>query len=140
MAAALLVAEVAHSGCSSKVTVSSRGLAAGTQCPASAQARTVMRRHGLSLDEHCSCQLSPADVQAADLILTMTQSHKAALVRFIPAAAGKTFTLAEYAGGSGDVADPYGGSVEDYEVCARQLAGLIAKVWEKLRLKAGEQR
>jgi protein-tyrosine phosphatase len=139
MAAALLAAEIKCSGCDAQFKVASRGLAAGLPCPASAPARTVMRRRGLSLDDHSSGQLTPQDVQAADLVLTMTQSHKAAILRFMPAAAAKVFTLAEYAGVYGDVADPFGGSVADYEACAKQLAGLMAKVWGKIRPQAGEQ-
>ena len=85
------------------------------------------------MDEHYACQLTRADVQAVDLILTMTQAHKEIILRAMPEAAGKVFTLTEYAGEVGDVADPFGGSEEDYEACAAQLAALAAKVWEKIR-------
>lgn len=132
MAAALLADYIKQSGLSDRYQVLSRGLAAGSS-PASEFARVAMRRRGLNLDEHYACQLTRADVQAVDLILTMTQAHKEIILRAMPEAAGKVFTLTEYAGEVGDVADPFGGSEEDYEACAAQLAALAAKVWEKIR-------
>ena len=49
-----------------------------------------------------------------------------------PAAKGKVFTLCEYAGVEGDISDPYGGDVAEYEECAQKLWELLQKVAEKL--------
>ncbi|SDF00552.1 low molecular weight protein arginine phosphatase [Sporolituus thermophilus] len=138
MAEALLSAKIKASGLTDRIKVLSAGLAAGEALPASHGAQTVMKRRGLDLSAHRSRQIAPEFVQVADIILTMTDAHKQALVRAMPQAAGKTFTLAEFAGETCDVADPFGGDEAEYEVCARQLEAMLAKVWEKIRALAGD--
>lgn len=138
MAEVLLQNRIEASGLNGQITVKSAGLAASGQFPASSGARSAMRERGINLDKHRSCQLLPADVLAADIVITMTESHKRAIVRAIPAAANKVFTLAEYAGSVGDVVDPFGGSDAEYEICARQIENLVGKVWGKILPLAGE--
>ncbi|MCX7780465.1 MAG: low molecular weight protein arginine phosphatase, partial [Negativicutes bacterium] len=98
-----------------------------------------IRDRGISLDEHTPRQLSLELVQAADVILTMTGAHKRAVLALEPQAAAKTFTLAEFAGASGDVLDPFGGDKSAYEACAAQIDALLAKSWEKIVKMAGDK-
>lgn len=138
MAEALLKEKVTKAGLAGKINVSSAGLAAGAACPASRGAYTVMKGRGLDLVSHRSQQLTPENIITADLILTMTKGHKEAILAFLPQARHKIFTLPEYAGGSGDVADPFGGDTGIYAKCADQIAGLVDKVWEKIAALAGK--
>jgi protein-tyrosine-phosphatase len=80
----------------------------------------------------------PEYVQAASLVLTMTQSHKRAVTSMMPEAAGKVFTLTEYGDEPGEVPDPFGGSCAVYEECARALERLLDKVWQKIVILAGK--
>ena len=48
----------------------------------------------------------------------MTEGHKQILE---PLAKGKVYTLLEYAGSSGDISDPYGGDLEEYEEVAQEI-------------------
>ena len=88
--------------------VASAGLAALEGEAASAGTLAVARELGLDLESHRSHPLGDEDVASADLVLTMTQSHRDRVRSQFPQAAGRTFTLAEYAGQGGDVPDPIG--------------------------------
>jgi len=114
------------------VEVSSAGLWALTGEPASGQAARVLEEMGLDAAGHRAALLSRADVEGADLILTMTGVHRAAVVEAFPGAAHKVFTLAEFAGEAGDVPDPIGQPVEAYRECARRLKELIEKALDKI--------
>lgn len=138
MAAALFAGMVEQAGLTEAVSVASAGIAAWPQ-PASAQAQAVMRQAGLSLDKHCAQQLTLPQVAAADLVLTMTASHKQMLMNMQPGLREKLYTLPEFAGKSGDVADPYGGSEAQYCRCAQELRQLLALVWEKIVTLAGKK-
>ena len=54
----------------------SRGIFAESGMPASEYAKLAVKNYGLSLEEHRACQLTESDIKEADLILTMTASHK----------------------------------------------------------------
>jgi protein-tyrosine-phosphatase len=47
------------------------------------------------------------------------------------------FTLKEYAGEGGDVKDPYGGSIMDYEDCFIEIARLVKKVATRIEKEFG---
>jgi protein-tyrosine-phosphatase len=137
MAEALLKQKVKETEYSDRILVLSAGIFAGGD-PASPEACRAMAARGLVLEEHTSRQLSPQFVQAANLILTMTDSHKRKVLSMVPAAADKTFILTEFAGERGDVGDPFGGSAAMYEACARQIQTLLDKSWEKIVKMAGD--
>lgn len=139
MAEAMLRQKIRNAGQEEKIKVLSAGLSGYGEVPASEAARAVMRGCGLDIDSHRSRQIAQEFVTAADLILTMTQRHKTELVTIFPEAADKTWTLAQYAGTEGDVADPFGGTVATYRACAGQLEDLLRKVWEKIVVWAGEK-
>ncbi|MDP1563962.1 MAG: L-threonylcarbamoyladenylate synthase [Pirellulaceae bacterium] len=100
------------------IMVASAGVAAHEGSRASREAVTVMAQRNLDLSLHESQAVSENVVHSADLILTMTHSHKNALLSYFPMVAGRTFVLS---GGSEDVSDPIGGSVAIYEECASQI-------------------
>lgn len=138
MAEALLSAKARAAGMADEVRVLSAGLAAWGDDPVSTHARTAMTRRGLDVAAHRSRRLAPEFIKASDVILTMTASHKRAVAQMAPEAAGKVFTLAEYADEGSDVADPFGGSEEVYEVCAAELERLVGKAWQKIADLAGK--
>lgn len=109
------------------IMVASAGVAAQEGCRASRESVTVMAQRDLDLSLHESQGVSESLVQSADLILTMTQSHKKALLSYFPMAAARTHVLS---GGGEDVSDPIGGSLAVYEECAAQIQGYI-DLWAK---------
>jgi len=72
------------------------------------------------------------DIRTADLLLTMTQNHKEAVLNTMPDAQTKVYTLAEFAGEDGDVSDPYGGNSAIYEKCAGEIEKMLEKSWKKI--------
>ncbi len=105
------------------VVVVSAGVAAWPGGRASEHAVTVAREHGGDLESHESQPLTQALVRQADLILTMTESHRAALVTQFPEAGGRVTLLSPE---RQDVIDPIGGSLDTYRRCARQIRGHLA--------------
>lgn len=138
MAEALLKDKAKQAGLDDKVMISSAGVAAGGSFPASRGAYTVMKARGIDLTGHRSSQLTLEAIGSADLILTMTEGHKRAILSFVPEAQNKVFTLTEFASVTGDVTDPFGGETAVYQTCAKQISGLIDKVWEKISDMAGK--
>lgn len=132
MAEALLAEKIRAAAAEEIFAVASAGVAAADGCSASQHAGEAMRSRGLTLTAHRSRLLSLADLDAADLVLTMTAQHKAAILRAFPTANAKVHTLAEYVGFNRDVADPFGGGQEIYETCAAMLEDQIVLLWEKI--------
>lgn len=110
------------------IQVVSAGIAAMPGSLASPQSVEVMEKFGLDIEDHSSQPVTPHLVQFADLILTMTDRHRHALVSHWPSAAGRTFTLRR---DQGDVSDPIGMPVEHYQACAEQIDENI-KQWVKI--------
>ncbi len=88
------------------VVAVSAGLSAYPGGSASPEAVTVMQSRGLSLKDHQSRPLTQRLLKQADLVLTMTSSHRQAILGRWPEAAQKTYLLSK---NGRDVADPYGG-------------------------------
>lgn len=96
----------------------SAGVAANDFSTASPEARRVMESMGLDLSTHISRPISQRLLEYADRIYAMTPEHAKQLKSVMPEIGYKIFTLAEMSGG---ISDPYGGSFEVYETCARQI-------------------
>lgn len=93
----------------------------------SANSAAVMREQGIDISGHIPMQITDEIIREADLLLTMTDSHKRQLLRG-GVSPDKVGTLAEFAGEAGDVPDPYGGSIEVYRSTAREIKRLLEKI------------
>ena len=131
MAAALASSIFAKAGLAIEVT--SAGVSAWANQPASRHAISVMTDKGLCLAAHKAALVSEALFDGAVLALTMTSTHKVILLSDYPNAKDKIFTLGEYVGKNTDISDPFGGSLEDYRACAEQIEKLLMLVLKKLR-------
>lgn len=86
----------AHSSEWAKDTVvSSAGISAFSGEPASENAAAAMKNRDLDLAGHQSKLLEAADIINADLVITMTRTHKKAVLALVPQALNKVYTLAE---------------------------------------------
>lgn len=117
---------------------SSAGLFAGGE-PVSKNAVLVMNEIGIDISGHVSRQLTRDMLEEFDLVLTMSESHKNAIVSAFPEYKDKTFTLPEYAGESGgEIPDPFGGDVETYRKCRDSIGKYVnTGVVPKLRINSG---
>ncbi|WP_223066006.1 low molecular weight protein arginine phosphatase [Paenibacillus caui] len=85
------------------VEVQSAGVAAIPGMSISRHAEAVLRDRQIE-DKLTSTPMNAELTDWADLILTLTQSHKRQLMQAFPSAAGKTFVLKEYVEDAEDVA------------------------------------
>ena len=131
MAAAMAATLFAEAGLT--VEIFSAGVNAMPNQPASRHAISVMEEGGLCLLSHRAAIVSNGMLEDAELVLTMTVGHRAVLHSDYPAARDRVFTLAEYVGDEADVADPFGGSLEEYRACAAQIKDMLLRVVEKLK-------
>ena len=117
----------------------SAGVGAWPGAQASDGAKLAMNELNIDISSHRSRQLAAEYIEAADLILTMTERHRSQIVSEYPLAVGKTFTLAKFAGASRDIADPYGGDAAEYRSCASDIRQMIELAWEKIVDLAGKK-
>lgn len=113
------------------VDVRSAGVFADHGSAASNHAQTVLEEKQIG-EPHSSTLLTENLVDWATHIITMTMGHKVNIVRSYPHATSKTFTLKELAGGSGDVSDPFGGSLKTYQQTYAELEHYIDRIIGKL--------
>lgn len=105
------------------IVVASAGLAAWAGGPASTGALEAVAELGADLRGHASQPLTESLVRQADVILTMTASHRAALLAQFPEAGDRVWMLSP---DRRDVSDPIGGPLETYRACARQIREHLA--------------
>jgi protein-tyrosine phosphatase len=87
---------------------------------------------GAARFEHRPEALTPALVDWADLILTMTRAQLKTVQRQFPEAAEKALTLRDHAGVPGsDVADPFGEPDEAYAACRDRILEALEAMVEK---------
>lgn len=115
----------------SQLPAISRGTVVLFSEPSNPKADMVLSNHNLALESHVSRQLEAEDITEDTLVLTMTERQKQHVREAYPIS-DHVYTLKEYNGESGDVVDPYGGTLMDYEDCYNELIRLIKKTVYKL--------
>ena len=105
------------------VRVRSAGVMTGGGSPATGQAVEAMNQVGVDLSGHTSNALTEDLIQDADVIYTMTDSHRQAVLMQSPSAADKTHSLDP----EGDIIDPFGGPVEIYIQTAAMIRDALAQ-------------
>ena len=88
-----------------------------------------MGKRGLDLTGHSSRPLDDAVMNVADLVLTMTQGHRAAILAAWPEMQDRVFTLRR---DGGDITDPVGMPVNVYQDCADQIDRELSSWLESL--------
>lgn len=111
------------------IRIESAGIFAREGGSASENAIKALAEYGIDLTSHSAQSVTEDLIKQCDVILTMTEAHKKLLE---PMAEGKVYTLLEYSGSEGDITDPYGGDLEEYEECAREIYDALVDVAEKI--------
>jgi protein-tyrosine-phosphatase/tRNA A37 threonylcarbamoyladenosine synthetase subunit TsaC/SUA5/YrdC len=107
----------------------SAGTNAGAGSGASHEAVQAMKSRGLDLSQHASRQVNVELLQTADVVLTMTQNHRQAILSRWPHLTPKVFTLSS---NGRDVADPYGGSQQVYLAAAAEIEHFLDEFVEQI--------
>jgi len=109
-----------------KIEVFSRGLVVHFPEPINPKAVKVLMNYEMEISDHVSRQWDYSEVDETTLVLTMTEGQKKTL-QDTGGISGRMYTLKEYSGETGDVMDPYGGSIVEYEECFSEISRLVRK-------------
>ena len=109
----------------------SRGLVVLFSEPVNEKAVSVLENHGLTCAVEVSKELTKEDITENALILTMTDKQKKQAIDKYEIE-NDIFSIKEFNGEEGEVKDPYGGTLVDYEECYNELLRLIKKTIYKL--------
>ncbi len=115
------------------IAVASAGIAAMPGGQPSKEAVEVMDSLGLDLTGHSSQPITDRLARHADIILTMTEGHRYALVNHWPDVAPRTHLLRK---DGQDVTDPIGYSFSVYKNCAEQIRENLNQWVEELPLQS----
>ncbi|HOI41369.1 MAG TPA: 16S rRNA (cytidine(1402)-2'-O)-methyltransferase [Elusimicrobiales bacterium] len=116
------------------VEFSSAGVSAEPGSGMPPDALAALAAEGVDDPGHESSPAEEAAVDAADLVLAMTDAHKNALLSAFPGARKKTFTLSEYSGAfDGDLPDPYGAGRAAYDAVMGVLKKALPAVLERIK-------
>lgn len=118
--------------------VFSRGLVVLFPEPSNPKAELVLKNHDLRLEGHAATQLVAEDISAKTLLLTMTISQKTTIASDY-GRSPHVYTLKEYVGEDGEIVDPYGGDLMDYEKCYAELYRLVKKLVLRLNEEIPEE-
>ncbi|MCL2592296.1 MAG: low molecular weight protein arginine phosphatase [Defluviitaleaceae bacterium] len=113
--------------------VKSCGVAAFGSSSASENAIKALNELGIDLSVHKSKMITQEDIACADVILTMTNSHKHHILQYFGEFSNKVYTVYEYAlSQKSDISDPFMGSIEIYRSCRDELNKLLEIIIKKL--------
>jgi protein-tyrosine phosphatase len=104
--------------------VMSAGTSAAAQNGAATNAIEVLQQRDINLSDHVSQQLNETLLRFADHIFAMTRSHRELVLSMCPSADTRLSVLRT---DGGDIADPIGGNLEQYESCVNQITTEINK-------------
>lgn len=144
MAHALLDAELADAGLQDRVSVTSAGISDEEHGnPVDPRAVTVLSRNDLELPDHQAHRITDDELHNADLLLAMTAAHQAELRRRLgDDHAEKVRLLRSFAAqniddNDLDIADPWYGGAEDFDVAWEQIREavphVVAEVSQRLK-------
>lgn len=85
-------------------------------------AENALKKLGINVEKHIATQISSDIINSCDLIIALSNSHLTYLGN-----SPKIKTLDSLTG-SGDIADPYGGTQEEYISCARRIDTALDKL------------
>ena len=113
--------------------ISSSGVYAWDDAPASQNAMSAMSTIGLDLSTHSARRVNRDNLGAADIIITLTASHKSQLLANFAEFSDKIFTFGEICGDNRDIQDPFGGDMDTYLACAADIKNRIETIdWRTL--------
>lgn len=115
--------------------VVSAGVAARDGQKVSPNSVDALAKVGLRISDHRSQALTPELAAKADLILCMTESHRAVISLALDPVPRNIYLWREFMprGTSREIGDPYGGPIAEYEACRDELVEAIPSILAHLR-------
>lgn len=121
------------------VEIYSRGVSAAEKEPANELAIEALLVYQIDIKEHRSKQIGIEDFNEETIVLAMTQQHRKILTNNFPKFAEKVYTIKEFAGLTGEIRDPFGESLLEYQNCAQELKQLIEMIFSSNNKELIEQ-
>ncbi len=112
------------------VYVASRGLVVLFPTPCNGKTVAILDHHGLPILREVSAELRETELTENTLVIAMTDKDYARLRRRFPRVA--SCTLHALAGEDREVYNPYGGELEAYELCFREMSRMMKKAINQL--------
>ncbi len=120
-----------------KMIVRSAGLETTPGKQAHTKAKAVALEHHLSLDMHVTTQVHADLLEHSDLIVVMEIMQKVRIQRLYPQWRRKVVLLGRFdSTGPIEIVDPYGGTIEDFQSCLRQMSRCCDGLAERLDVKS----
>ncbi|MDO5425593.1 MAG: phosphotyrosine protein phosphatase [Eubacteriales bacterium] len=110
-----------------ELEIESKGLIVLFPEPVNPKTEAVLQANELTLEDHASAELLQSDFQTRNLILTMTKAQEQKIRKEFENPVN-LHLLTEYVGDSGDIVNPVGGSLEDYDRCFHEMEAIITKL------------
>lgn len=110
----------------------SAGIATESGLPVSVETKEALREQNIYLEDHSSHQLEERMLKDVHFVLTMTRTQRDLLHIYFPEYKAKIKTLAEIAGLEEDIADPFGGDLDEYRRIAKIFMEIMPVVVKKL--------
>ena len=107
------------------VAAESAGLCAAEGQPAAAHMKALAPAYHVNLDTHRSSPASIEMLQQADAVVCLSSAHAMQLSALLPIEKIRIL--------GGGIADPFGGSLEDYRACAEQMQAAMPALIKELR-------
>lgn len=101
-----------------RIVIQSAGTMGISGMPASREAIEVCRKRGIDIADHASKGLTPELLHSADHIFTMAGHHLDSIRSMTPTGTRRALPL----DADGDISDPIGGTVDDYERTAERIS------------------
>jgi protein-tyrosine-phosphatase len=137
MAEALLKSLAARRGEADRWQIQSAGTWTEPGRPATQLSQAVMRQRSIDVSGHRSRLIDADMLGKAAVILVMTRHHKEAVQAEFPEIRHKVYLLSQLIDRSFDVEDPFGGTLDDYELCATDLQNILTDGYDRLVELAG---
>lgn len=132
MVEGLIRARLEAEGQAGETRVRSAGVRAYAGFPATETGVALLAARGIDISTHQSRLLTERLLADADLVLVMEEAHRRAVLHLAPQHLHKVHLLTELAGRDDDVADPVGGSRDDYRRTLAELDALLDAGWPTL--------
>lgn len=93
----------------------------------------LLAEQGISSQEHYSRQINPEILSQNWLVLTMEERQRDVIRNNYPEYAQRVYTLKEYVGEDGDIADPIGEELDYYRNIYNQIDAALLKLFNMLK-------
>lgn len=94
----------------------------------------AMKKYNVDMSNHRATPIQDSNILDVDLVICMTVKHKKDILSIYPNLKDKVFTLKEYINPEieyKDIDDPWGLSLNVYEMCAKEIVDYVDKLIEK---------